>query len=34
LYTRWGDWLPGLCAVVSVILLLMALLGRAPVALK
>ena len=31
LYTRWGDWLPGLCAVVSLILLLMALLRRAPV---
>jgi apolipoprotein N-acyltransferase len=34
LYTRWGDWLPELCAVISLILLLMALLRRAPVELK
>jgi apolipoprotein N-acyltransferase len=30
LYTRWGDWLPGLCAVVSLILLPMAWFRRAP----
>jgi len=34
LYTRRGDWLPGLCAVASVILLLMALLRREPAALR
>src|SRR3984893_8357701 len=34
IYTRWGDWLPELCAVVSLILLLMALLRRRPIALK
>jgi apolipoprotein N-acyltransferase len=34
LYMRWGDWLPELCIAVSLILLLMALLRRAPVELK
>ena len=34
LYARWGDWLPEACAVVSLILLLVTALRRAPVALK
>jgi apolipoprotein N-acyltransferase len=28
LYTRWGDWLPEICAVVSLILLLFAWVRR------
>ncbi len=30
IYTRWGDWLPELCAAIGLILLLMAALRRRP----
>jgi apolipoprotein N-acyltransferase len=33
-YTRWGDWLPGMCVAVSLLLLLFAAVRRAPVELK
>jgi apolipoprotein N-acyltransferase len=33
-YTRWGDWLPEICGVVSVLLLLVALRRPAPVGLQ
>jgi len=33
-YTRWGDWLPELCAIIGVMLLFLAALRRTPVALK